>query len=78
MWGLMKQGKIILEFRRAFCKLEYRKNRMTVEDLKQWIITWCAENRISRYYYAHFEMLAFAYAEKEYQEVYLSRVDLSE
>ena len=70
----MKNNQIILEFRKAFRRLDYAKNKMTVWELEVWSKTWCRQNGISEDLYINFRTLAFAYAEEEMEENYLSRV----
>lgn len=69
----MQEDKIILEFRRAFRKLNYTKSKMTITDLREWSNIWCLENNISKNLYLSFHVLVFAYAEQELSENSLPR-----
>ena len=69
----MQEDKIILEFRRAFRKLNYEKSKMKVGDLDRWSNTWCHENGIPEDLFISFRILAYAYAEQEMSENFLPR-----
>ena len=63
----MNEKDIILEFRRAFRKLNYARSKLTVNDICKWTHTWCTKNNVPQNFYYDFRELAFAYA---YTELY--------
>ena len=69
----MKNEQLVLNFRKAFRKLNYDKNKLTVVFLEKWSNTWCRENGIPQNLYLSFRTLATAYAEQEINENYLPR-----
>ena len=67
----MKNFEIVLNFRRDFLHLEYRKNKLTVSNLRDWVKKWCTVHNIPVELEHSFCSLAIAYAEKEWQEHYI-------
>lgn len=67
----MKSYQIILNFRKAYFKLEYRKRNLTVNYLHKWTKIWCQQNNIPNYLLSSFQALAVSYMEKEWQEHYI-------
>ncbi len=64
----MKTDDIVLQFRRAYHKLGYVKNKLTVGFLDEWTTEWCVENGIVGSDISFFIVLGQAYATKELYE----------
>ena len=64
----MKYYQIIVEFRKAYMKLNYLKNKMTVNELFIWTENWCRNNGIPNVLVDNFKRLVLAYIDKEWHE----------
>ena len=62
----MKDYQIIVEFRKAYRKLNYVENQLTVGDLCAFIRGWCNEYSIPKNMFSLFEELAFTYADQDF------------
>ena len=62
----MKDYQIIVEFRKAYRKLNYVKNQLTVGDLCAFVREWCNEYSIPKNMFSLFEELAFTYVDQDF------------
>lgn len=69
----MKYSKLILEFRKAYYKLNYLKSGMTVYTLREWVKEWCKGKGEALSLYNDFYLLALAYVGKDCQEECLAK-----
>ncbi len=69
----MKDYRVVVEFRRAYRKLGYEKNKMKVSELFAWVAKWCKNNRIPNDFVRDFQQLALAYVDKEWYENAIER-----
>ena len=63
----MKYYQIIVDFRKAYRKLNYLKNKFTVDDLFVWVKGWCGEHKIPENMIGCFYILGLAYVDEDIQ-----------
>lgn len=70
----MKEYKIIVDFRRAYLKLNYANEDITLTEVYAWVEEWCKKQGIIEPSFINtFRLLVHAYANKDLIEKILLR-----